>query len=393
MPSPQNPPQLYSGDNATSAALRARVACPICNTEGAPRLFLAKDRVHHLPGIFGIHRCAHCHAHFVRPSLSEQGRAGYYPEEYGRYRVDKSLGKKNYTGWQRFVLEHRYGYPKNHGTGSNALQRAVAFLLSGFTAKGVIPYRGDGRILDIGAGGGSYLYQLKQWGWETYGVEPSATGARQAQSLGLAVHHGTLAEARLPNSFFDVVRLSNVLEHLPDPLTVFEEIDRILKPDGLVYVTVPNTRSLVFWLFRENWYALDAPRHVISYCPFTLETLCDATGFEIVGMVFTAGPFNFVRSLPLFFEEGGRRWPGWLRRIRWERSKFVRRALKPLFFFVDAAGYGDFLHATLRKKPALVINAAKVFNKPQNAGRVADAPARVLGRVKPGSNQNPSRTP
>jgi hypothetical protein len=99
-------------------------------------------------------------------------------------------------------LEHRYGYPKSHGTESNALQRAVAFLLSGFTAKGVIPYRGDARILDIGAGGGSYLYRLKQWGWETHGVEPSATGARQAQSLGLAVHHGSLAEARLPNSFF-----------------------------------------------------------------------------------------------------------------------------------------------------------------------------------------------
>jgi SAM-dependent methyltransferase len=189
------------------------------------------------------------------------------------------------------------------------------------------------------------------------------------------------------------VRLSNVLEHLPDPLTAFEEIDRILKPDGLVYVTVPNTQSLVFWLFRENWYALDAPRHVIFYCPSTLETLCDATGFEIARMRFTAGPFNFVRSLTLFFAEDGKRWPLWIRRIRWERSKFVRRALKPFFFFVDAAGYGDFLHATLRKKPSLVINAERVFNKLQNAGRVTDAPARLLRRIKRGSNQNPSSAP
>jgi hypothetical protein len=67
--------------------------------------------------------------------------------------------------------------------------------------------------------------------------------------------------------------------------------------------------------------------------------------------------------------------------------------LKPFFFFVDAAGYGDFLHATLRKKPALVINAARVFNKFQNAGRVTDAPARLLRRLKKGSRQNRSRTP
>lgn len=94
MSSSQNPPPLYSADNSTSTAFQARVACPICNIEGAPTLFLARDRVHHLPGIFGIHRCAHFHAHFVQPSLSEQDLAGNYPEEYGRFRVSKSLGKK-----------------------------------------------------------------------------------------------------------------------------------------------------------------------------------------------------------------------------------------------------------------------------------------------------------
>jgi hypothetical protein len=48
-------------------------------------------------------------------------------------------------------------------------------------------------------------------------------------------------------------------------------------------------------------------------------------------------------------EEKGEQWPGWLRRIRWDKSKFIRRSLKPFFFFVDALGYGDFLHATLEK--------------------------------------------
>ena len=76
-----------------------------------------------------------------------------------------------------------------------------------------------------------------------------------------------LKDAHFENSFFDVIRLSHVIEHLPNPKATFREIHRILKPDGIIYLTVPNTRSLVFWLFRENWYALDAPRHVISYSP------------------------------------------------------------------------------------------------------------------------------
>ena len=79
-----------------------------------------------------------------------------------------------------------------------------------------------------------------------------------------------------------------MVEHLPQPKETFREIQRILKPKGIVYLTVPNTRSLVFWLFRENWYALEAPRHVISYSPTTLKALADATGFKVARINFTA---------------------------------------------------------------------------------------------------------
>jgi methyltransferase family protein len=83
---------------------------------------------------------------------------------------------------------------------------------------------------------------------------------------------------------------------LPKPNETSREIQCILKPEGIVNLTVPNTRSLVFWPFLENWYALETPRHVISYSPQTLTALADATGFEVAQMNFTAGPFNFVRS-------------------------------------------------------------------------------------------------
>ena len=343
--------ESMSGSDATSAASPSfPISCPICETKGAARLFLTRDRIHNLPGVFAIYRCANCRALFIHPRLSDAELSGYYPEDYGRFRLSKSLNKKHYRGWRRFVLEHYYGYPTRDGRGSSSLKRVAAWLLALFTAKGVLPYRGEGKILDVGCGGGSYLYRLKQWGWQTYGVEPSETGAQQAQSLGLDVTQRSLTDAQFPDAFFDVVRLSNVLEHLSDPKTIFREIARILKPDGAVYITVPNTRSFVFWFFQENWYALDSPRHVISYCPRALQTLCGAAGFEIAGMNFNAGPFNFVRSVKYFFEENGRHWPAWIRGMRWEGSKPIRRALKPFFFVVDGLGYGDFLHATLKKK-------------------------------------------
>ena len=335
------------------SALPPSANCPLCERSGARQEFLSRDRVHSIPGTFAIHHCVSCDAYFIQPWLSAAELARYYPEGYGRYRHGGSLNKKNYQGWQRFILENYYSYPALDGRSTNTLKRALAWGLSFVTAKEVIPYRGAGKILDIGCGGGGYLYRLKQWGWDAYGVEPSATGVKQARSLGLDVAYGMVEDAHFESNFFDVIRLSNVVEHLPQPKETFREIRRILKPKGIVYVTVPNTRSLVFWLFRENWYALEAPRHVISYSLVTLKSLADATGFEVARIHFTAGPFNFVRSMKYLAEEKAQQWPQWLRRIRWDRSKLVRRMLKPCFFVVDKLGFGDFLHATLRKTPGL----------------------------------------
>ena len=323
--------------------------CPLCFHEAASGLFQSRDRVHGLPGVFTVFQCHRCSAVFYLPRLGDQELASYYPEIYGRYRVSRSLDKRSYRGIRRFILENHYGYPSLKGGDPSQAKKWIALFLSLFMAKDAIPHRGEGKFLDIGCGGGSYLYRLKQWGWNVYGVEPSGTGAAQAQSLGLNVHHGQIQDARFPDSFFDVVRLHHVLEHLTDPRGTFREIKRVLKADGLVYITVPNTRSLNFWLFGENWYGLDIPRHVVSYSPEALKFLCDGTGFEIVMIRFRSGPFNFVRSVKYYLDDKGDRWPRWLREINWPSNKMIRRTLKPFFFFIDRVCFGDVLQATLRK--------------------------------------------
>ena len=129
----------------------------------------------------------------------------------------------------------------------------------------------------------------------------------------------------------------------------YAEIHRILKLEGVVYITVPNTRSFNFWLFNKNWYGLDAPRHVISYCPKALKYLCGATGFEVVNISFRSGAFNFVRSVKYFLDEDGKHWPAWMRRIDWPRNKPIRRILKPFFLLADLGQVGDVIVGTLKK--------------------------------------------
>ncbi len=131
------------------------------------------------------------------------------------------------------------------------------------------------------------------------------------------MRHGELTDAKFSDSFFDVIRLNHFLEHLVDSQSTFLEIHRLLKLEGVVYITIPNTRSFNFWLFNKNWYGLDAPRHAISYCPKALKYLCGATGFEVVNFSFRSGAFNFLRNMKYFLDEDGKHWPAWIRRNDW----------------------------------------------------------------------------
>jgi len=172
---------------------------------------------------------------------------------------------------------------------------------------------------------------------------------KQARTLELDVREGELTDDKFSDSFFDVIRINHALEHLDNPQRTFLEIHRILKPEGVVHITTPNTRSFNFWLFNENWYGLEAPRHRINYCPKALKYLCRATGFEVVNISFRSGAYGFLRSVKYFLDENGKHWPAWMRRFDWPRSKPILLILKPFFLLADLCRIGDVMVPTLQK--------------------------------------------
>ncbi|MHB8831210.1 MAG: class I SAM-dependent methyltransferase [Patescibacteria group bacterium] len=119
------------------------------------------------------------------------------------------------------------------------------------------------RILDVGSGYGLLLVEAAKRGASVTGLEPSQDGFYGET---LEISRSIIAQAGLPldsvvdacaehmpfaDGTFDIVHSANVLEHVADPRHSFDEMVRVLKPGGLLHLTVPNYGS--FW---EGHYVL-----------------------------------------------------------------------------------------------------------------------------------------
>ena len=107
----------------------------------------------------------------------------------------------------------------------------------------------QGTVLDVGCGGGSFLALCQAKGWKAMGVEPSQDAAAHARKRGIKVHGQSWPVSAIADESVEAVTFINVLDHLPDPFEALSEAARVLKPEGLLYIRVPNA-PVHAWLKR-----------------------------------------------------------------------------------------------------------------------------------------------
>lgn len=132
---------------------------------------------------------------------------------------------------------------------------------------GQFPVRPGDRVLDMGCGGGRHAFELYRRGARVVALDRDPgelAGVRQMfTALAPEVPAGASAEAvrgdayalPFPDQTFDKVVAAEVLEHLPDDTTAMAELARVLKPGGLLAVTVPR------WFPERVCWALSADYH------------------------------------------------------------------------------------------------------------------------------------
>src|SRR5699024_4600730 len=81
---------------------------------------------------------------------------------------------------------------------------------------------------------------------------------------------------------FDVISMWHVLEHVPDLEKQLNELDRLLKKNGVLFIAVPNFKSYDAEHYQEFWAAYDVPRHLWHFSKTSISKIFDEFGFEIV---------------------------------------------------------------------------------------------------------------
>lgn len=126
-------------------------------------------------------------------------------------------------------------------------------------------------ILDVGCGDGRLAASLPQYVWR--GVEPDPGLRKLALENGVAVAPGAAESLPFTDGAFDAACLFDVLEHVEDDLAALLEARRVLRPGGLLFVSVP--------LHLELWSEHDeACGHKRRYRKGGLTSLAGSVGFK-----------------------------------------------------------------------------------------------------------------
>jgi 2-polyprenyl-3-methyl-5-hydroxy-6-metoxy-1,4-benzoquinol methylase len=240
------------------------MSCPVClNPVSSPALTGTDLLFESTSKEFTLHSCPSCRCLFMDPMPDEEEIAAFYPKQYWWTTSPKSSGNGTL---KRVESVYRKTVLRDH----------VAFIL------GAVEERTGLDLLDVGCGSGTLLGLMKERGFTPLGIDFSPEAAQVARTEnGVRVIVGSLEQAKFASSSFDIVTLFHVMEHVTNPRQILAEVSRILRPNGVIVLQVPNIDSWQFKAFGAKWYGLDIPRHLIDYSQHGMRKLLADAGFVL----------------------------------------------------------------------------------------------------------------
>ncbi len=268
--------------------------CPICNHEGRSLYRKQPDRLFGAKGNWNLKKCSVRDCGLIW--LDPMPVADDIPELYQKYYThdgaqtndihDVGSVKNLYHNAKLAYWSQRYGYEPCGPVSKSSLFLSYVFkMLPNRRADLDYPFKWlsstpKGDLLELGCGAGGMIEKMREWGWNVTGVEPDAKAVVVAQNKGLNVQCGNLMDCAFDEGCFDVIIMHHVFEHIENPVEILNECKKILRSNGLLLITTPNSESLGHMRFGRHWRGLEVPRHLMIYGVHSMKKLAGAVGME-----------------------------------------------------------------------------------------------------------------
>jgi 2-polyprenyl-3-methyl-5-hydroxy-6-metoxy-1,4-benzoquinol methylase len=224
--------------------------CPVCLSKDITEDFNAMDNTVSSDSFY-VWKCIGCKTKFTQDVADENTIGKYYQSENYVSHSDTKKGLVN-------MLYHKVRQITLVGKRKMVLKETR-------TAKG--------NLLDVGCGTGAFINAMQLAGWNTTGLEPDSSASEKAASI-YGIKTKSPGELfTLEEKYFDAITMWHVLEHVHRLDDYIIQFRKILKPNGVLIIAVPNHTSFDASFYKENWAAYDVPRHLYHFSPEGMSSL------------------------------------------------------------------------------------------------------------------------
>lgn len=245
--------------------MKLLIACPNCDSSDV-RPWSRTARVTRLH--YAQSRCRSCGLVFSNPVCERVDLEGYYRKEY----------------WESH-------WPTALDRDAGAVEHSIQ--LQTEEVQRIQRLQPGGRLLEVGAGTGSFLAAARRAGFRVAGIETSTAAVQHAREVfGLdTVVQGSLPDVELEEGSFDVVYAWHVIEHVLDLNGFVSALRRLLRPNGLLWLGTENYQNATHYFDKiGNWLRslpppfATATEHTLAFTPNTLRNVLTRRGFETLSL-------------------------------------------------------------------------------------------------------------
>jgi 2-polyprenyl-3-methyl-5-hydroxy-6-metoxy-1,4-benzoquinol methylase len=140
---------------------------------------------------------------------------------------------------------------------------------------------GKGHILDVGCAAGDFLNAARNRGWQVLGADPSAARA-QVEAAGIELVGTNVHDVDVKEGTLDAITFWDVLEHVTDPVADLTQARRLLRPGGIVALTVPDAANFTARVTGRRWFGFKtAGEHLQFFTRTSLRLALQMAGLAI----------------------------------------------------------------------------------------------------------------